>query len=113
MFRSREITYAGDVLMTIPEYMLALLLIGNAIALLSNRSHQIQDVERKINLVLAHFGIDPTAQVAPSSRVISLAADPRQRIEAIKAYRMQTGAGLKEAAAVIDKIAASSGGSGA
>jgi ribosomal protein L7/L12 len=36
---------------------------------------------------------------------MSLAADPKQRIEAIKAYREQTGAGLKEAVAVIDKIA--------
>jgi ribosomal protein L7/L12 len=37
---------------------------------------------------------------------MSLAADPQQRIEAIKAFRAQTGAGLKEAVAVIDKIAA-------
>ncbi len=99
--------------MIIPEYMLGFLLIVNAIALLSNRTRQIPDVERKLNLVLAHLGIDPTAQVAPSDRVTSLAADPRQRIEAIKAYRMQTGAGLKEAAAVIDRIAASAKGSGA
>jgi ribosomal protein L7/L12 len=99
--------------MTMPEYLLAFLLIGNAIALLSNRTRHMQDVERKLNLILAHFGIDPTAQIAPSSDVLSLAADPRQRIEAIKAYRMQTGAGIKEAAAVIDKIAASVRGSGA
>ena len=99
--------------MTIPEYMLAFLLIGNAVALLTTRTGNMQNVERKLNLVLAHLGIDPTAQIAPSSGVISLAADPRQRIEAIKAYRMQTGAGLKEAAAVIDKIAASVQGSGA
>jgi ribosomal protein L7/L12 len=99
--------------MTIPEYLLAFLLICNAIALLSSRTRYSPDVERKLNLILVHFGIDPTAQVAPSSRVVSLAADPRQRIEAIKAYRMQTGAGLKEAVAVIDKIAASAKGSGA
>jgi ribosomal protein L7/L12 len=99
--------------MTIPEYLLAFLLIANVISLLSNRTRHIQDVERKLNLILVHLGIDPTAQVAPSSRVMGLAADPRQRVEAIKAYRMQTGAGLKEAAAVIDKIAASAKGSGA
>jgi hypothetical protein len=44
---------------------------------------------------------------------MSLAADPQQRIEAIKAYREQTGAGLKEAVAVIDKVAASAKGVGA
>jgi len=99
--------------MTIPEYVLAFLLIGNALASFFSHARRIQDVERKLNLVLAHFGIDPTAQVAPSSHVMTLAADPRQRIEAIKAYRMQAGAGLKEAAAVIDKIAASAKGAGA
>jgi len=72
--------------MTIPEYvLLACLLISNG---------------------LGSRHIDPTAQVAPSSHVMSLAADPQQRIEAIKAFRAQTGAGLKEAVAVIDKIAA-------
>jgi ribosomal protein L7/L12 len=113
MFHSSELIYTGDELMTISEYMLGFLLIANAIALLSNRTRQLPDVERKLNLVLAHFGIDPTAEVAPSDRVTSLASDPRQRIEAIKAYRMQTGAGLKESAAVIDRIAASAKGSGA
>jgi ribosomal protein L7/L12 len=44
---------------------------------------------------------------------MSLAADPKQRIAAIKAYREQTGAGLKEAVAVIDKIAAGANGAGA
>ena len=103
--------------MTIPEYMLAFLLIGNLGCCAANYARtgtDMQNVEQ-LNLVLAHLGIDPTAQIAPSSGVISLAADPRQRIEAIKAYRMQTGAGLKEAAdsGLIDKIAASVQGSGA
>jgi ribosomal protein L7/L12 len=56
--------------------------------------------------VLAQLGVDPTAIVPPSSHVIALAIDPKQRIAAIKAYRQQTGADLKEAAAVINKIAA-------
>ena len=92
--------------MTTTEYVLAFLLSANALSLFSHM-RRIQDMERKLNLVLAHLGIDPNAQVAPSSHVMSLAADPRQRIEAIKAYRQQTGASLKEAVAVIDKLAAS------
>ena len=98
--------------MTIPDYVLfACLLIANGLAF--SRTRGIQELERKLNLVLTHLGIDPAAQVAPSSHVISLAADPQQRIEAIKAYREQTGAGLKEAVAVIDKIAAGAKGAGA
>jgi hypothetical protein len=91
--------------MTIPEYvLLACLLISNGLG--SRHTRRIQELERRLNLLLTHLGIDPTAQVAPSSHVMSLAADPQQRIEAIKAFRAQTGAGLKEAVAVIDKIAA-------
>ena len=98
--------------MTITEYVLAFLLSANALSLFSHMRH-IQEMERKLNLVLTHLGIDPNVQVAPSSHVMSLAADPRQRIEAIKAYREQTGAGLKEAVAVIDKVAANAKGTGA
>jgi ribosomal protein L7/L12 len=44
---------------------------------------------------------------------MSLAADPKQRIAAIKAYREQTGAGLKVAAAMIDKVGANAKEAGA
>lgn len=97
--------------MTIPYYVLfALLLAGNGFAFSYMR--RVQELERKLNLVLAHLGIDPSARIAPSSHVINLAMDPRQRIAAIKAYRTQTGAGLKEAVAVIDEITAKSKGGG-
>ena len=90
--------------MTFTDYvLLAFVVIANGISF----SYARRILERKLNLVLAHLGIDPSAQVAPSSHVMSLAADPKQRIAAVKAYREQTGAGLKEAVAVIDKIAAS------
>ena len=97
--------------MTIPYYVLfALLLAGNGFAFSYMR--RVQELERKLNLVLTHLGIDPSARIAPSSQVINLASDPRQRIAAIKAYRTQTGAGLKEAVAVIDEITAKSKGGG-
>lgn len=98
--------------MTIPEYFFAFLLVGSAAAF-GSLAHHLQKVERKLNLVLAHLGIDPTAHITPSSDVIRLAADPKQRIAAIKAYRLQTGAGLKDAVAVIDGIASGSSGAGA
>ena len=99
--------------MTVSEYWLAFLLISIVIGTFFNHIRRLQDVERKLNLVLAHLGIDPTAVVPPSSHVVSLAKDPRQRIAAIRAYRQQTGAGLKEAAAVIEKITAEAKGAGA
>ena len=84
--------------------LLALLVMANGLALTHTR--RIQELERKINLVLSHLGIDPTAEVAPSSHVIDLASDPRHRIAAMKAYREQTGAGIRQAKAVIDKLVA-------
>jgi ribosomal protein L7/L12 len=97
--------------MTIPEYTLAFLLLANVITTYFNNTQRLQDLERKLNLLLVHQHIDPTSQVKPSSRVIALAADPQQRIAAIKAYRTETGAGLKDAAAVIDEIASGPNGS--
>jgi ribosomal protein L7/L12 len=99
--------------MTIAEYFLAVLLVGNVIVAFSSHTRRLQDVERKLNLVLTHLDIDLTAVVPPSSQVIALAADPQHKIAAIKAYRLQTGAGLKEAAAMINKIAAGANSGGA
>ena len=92
--------------MTIAEYVLIFLFSVNG-AFYFSHTRRIQEVERKLNLVLANLGMDPSVRVAASSHVMSLAADPRKRIDAIKAYREQTGAGLKEAMEVVDKIAAS------
>jgi ribosomal protein L7/L12 len=87
------------------EYFLMFLLALNVIATFLSNTRRLQDIEHKLNLVLAHLDIDPTALIAPSNHVIALATDPLQRIAAIKAYRQQTGAGLKDAVAMINKIA--------
>ena len=99
--------------MTNTEYFLAFLLIANIIATFFSNTRRLQDLEQKLNLVLAYLGIDPTAIVPPSSHVIALASDPQQRIAAIRAYRIQTGAGLKDAVAMINKIAADANSAGA
>jgi hypothetical protein len=109
---NNELFQGGGGLMTITDYvLLGFLLIGNGFAF--SQMRRIQELERKLNLVLTQLGIDPNAEVAPSSDVISLAVDPQKRIEAIKAYRTQTGASVDVAAAVIDKIAASAKRAGA
>ena len=97
--------------MTFTEWVLLILLSASGAAHFGYM-RRIQELERKLNLVLTHLGIDSNATVAPSSHVMRLAANPRQRIEAIKAYREQTGAGLKVAAAVIDEIAKNGEGTG-
>jgi ribosomal protein L7/L12 len=59
-------------------------------------------LERKLNALLRHHGIDLTQGSALSDRVKQMAADPNRKIEAIKAYREETGAGLAEAKEAIE-----------
>ena len=51
-------------------------------------------IDRKLNLVLANLGIDPSEGLDGQIREIMRTG---QKIEAIKLYRSQTGVGLKEA----------------
>jgi hypothetical protein len=60
--------------------------------------------EYRVNLLLRHAGIDPLRPGEPSERVKVLAQQPSQRIEAIKAYREESGAGLRAAVAMIDSL---------
>ena len=59
-------------------------------------------VERRLNLLLRHFNIDPAPGSPLSDRVKGLANDPARKIEAIKAHREETGAGLAEAKAAVE-----------
>ena len=63
---------------------------------------RLDRVERRLNLLLRHFNIDPAAGSPLSERVKGLADDPARKIEAIKAYREETGAGLAEAKAAVE-----------
>ena len=51
-----------------------------------------------------HFGLKGSEPPEPSDAVKALANDPRGKIAAIKAYRVETGLGLAEAKAVIDRL---------
>ena len=51
-------------------------------------------LERKIDLILKHLGIDPDQGADETIRELLKAG---QKIQAIKLYREQTGIGLKEA----------------
>jgi hypothetical protein len=56
--------------------------------------------------LLRHLNVDPmTAPGPPSDRVKELAADPKRRIDAIRLYRSETGADLRQAKAIVESIA--------
>jgi ribosomal protein L7/L12 len=65
----------------------------------------LRSQEIKVAKLLAHLGVDLDTPLEPSDLVKELARTPGRYIAAIRAYRKQTGAGLKEAKAVIDKLA--------
>ena len=59
-------------------------------------------IERKLNALLRHHGVDPTRGLPLSDRVKQLADDPALKIEAIKVYREETGEGLAEAKEAVE-----------
>jgi hypothetical protein len=59
-------------------------------------------IERKLNGLLRHHGVDPTQGSPLSERVKQLANDPSRKIEAIKVYRDETGVGLAEAKEAVE-----------
>ncbi len=70
---------------------------------------RLREVEIKLGQLMKHVNFEPDmTPVAPSQEVIALARTPGKKIAAIKAYREQTGAGLREANDVVEAIEHSS-----
>jgi hypothetical protein len=63
---------------------------------------RVARIERKLNALLRHHGVDPTQGLPLSDRVKELADDPSRKIEAIRLYREETGAGLAEAKEAVE-----------
>jgi hypothetical protein len=59
-------------------------------------------VDRKLNLILQQLNISFDEFAVLSDRVKELARDPSRKIEAIKVYRQETGAGLAEAKEMVE-----------
>jgi hypothetical protein len=70
--------------------------------IVSRTQARLHRLEHRLSLLLQHFNIDPTPGSTLSDRVKSLADDPARKIEAIRAYREETGAGLAEAKAAVE-----------
>jgi len=79
--------------------VLAILLVAGAHR---GSAAAIARIERKLDMLLRDRGIDPRQHLQMSERVKQLANDPAGKIEAIKAYREETGAGLAEAKDAIE-----------
>ena len=83
----------------------ALLLIWFTVTRIERR---LDKQEMRVDLLLRQAGIDPSRPAEPSDHVKLLAQQPSQRIQAIKAYRRETGADLRSAKAVIESLQSSS-----
>ena len=87
------------------EWPILACLTGIALAALgfySDTKARLARVEHKLNLLLQHSGIDALRELRLSERVKEIARDPKRKIEAIKTYRDETGAGLAEAKEAVE-----------
>jgi ribosomal protein L7/L12 len=71
---------------------------------LTRIERRVREQQERLDLLLRHEGIDPSKPAEPSDHVKLLAQQPSQRIEAIKAYRRETGADLRSAKTVIEAL---------
>jgi ribosomal protein L7/L12 len=76
-----------------------------ALGQLAGILRSVQRTEAMLASLLARDGVQWGEAVEPSAKVKELALNPRTYVEAIKAYREQTGLDLREAKAVIDRLA--------
>jgi hypothetical protein len=80
--------------------------LGALAVVLSQMQNRLQRNERKLNALLRHFNIDTTSGLPLSDRVKEIASDPSRKIQAIKVYREETGAGLAEAKEAVEAFIA-------
>lgn len=66
---------------------------------------RVWDLEIRLQKLQAHFGLAIDAKPPITDEVKVLAQTPGAKIAAIKLYREQTGAGLKEAKAAVERMA--------
>ncbi len=67
---------------------------------------RLATLERNLDALLRHLNVDPLAPPGPpSDRVKELATDPERKIEAIRLYRRETGADLRQAKSMVESLA--------
>ena len=87
------------------EWGLIALAVFVAIAVIASyldTTARIARIEHKLNLLLKHSGVDVLKGLELSDRVKEIARDPGRKIEAIKLYRDESGAGLAQAKEAVE-----------
>ncbi|UWZ34653.1 ribosomal protein L7/L12 [Dactylosporangium roseum] len=85
-------------------FALALLIAGSGRrAVAVQQSRHLAELERKLDLIMAHLGIREPEPEAPDAVLQELMAG--RKIQAIKLFREATGAGLKEAKHAVELLA--------
>jgi ribosomal protein L7/L12 len=90
------------------DFGVGMLLLGLLVFYVSTIA-RLRRIERKLNALLRHHGVDPTQDPPLSERVKQLAAEPGRKIDAITAYCEETGAGLAEAKEAIESFTKNKG----
>ena len=89
-------------LLMMPFLMLLIVLIALPSGTTTKRQQRrLAVIERKIDLVMEHLGVDPE----PAMPEVVRALEQGNKIAAVKAYRNATGADLKESKDAVDALA--------
>jgi ribosomal protein L7/L12 len=65
---------------------------------------RLKSTDAKLAAILNHLDIEWDILPEPSEEVKNLAQVPNSKIKALRVYRQQTGAGLREGVKVIEKL---------
>jgi hypothetical protein len=87
----------------LPLLLLVLVVVGGRRDTVDREGRRLAAVERKLDLIMAHLGIQEPEPVVPGAVLQELLAG--RKIQAIKEYRKATGAGLKEAKDAVELLA--------
>ena len=93
------------------EFMIYLLLmalgilVGGLVARSSEQTARLTRIERKLDALLGHLGVEADGRDVLSAQARAF-ADAGERVAAIRQHREDTGAGLAEAKAVVDEYLA-------
>lgn len=73
-------------------------------AVLGSLGRRVRSLEQQMSVLQRHLGLISPPLYSPSDRVKQLAADPKRKLEAIKAYREESGLGLREAKRIVEEL---------
>ena len=90
--------------------LLVIFLFAMLFILVARIDQRICRTELRLQALLNHYGLPDPTHVAPSAKVLALLEQPNGLIAAIKLYRSESGAGLKEAHDVLVSLKASASG---